>query len=239
MELRHEIFFIFNTTEKYLNLSLSRNTICELCSKWGICKIKAASAAADNGNHKNQFETTKGDKTVDRNGLRAEQQAQPDDHIQKILANNDGGLSHEGSSFNVSPIHPKSEDKQQKHRFIKLARIALFKSKRSPINVKRVEIIESNHIELDMMGSSNLPKNNLNASTDGDSYYNKYNNTCDADRSSHFELSNEQSNISPLMDSKVTTCTEMNGATDADQYENGMFFQKDNIKDNLMDVTVS
>lgn len=176
-------------------------------------------------NHNNQYETTKGDKTVNKTEFRIEQHAKIDDPIRQIPSTNNSSLSHEGRSSNVSPIYPKSEDKKEKHRFIKLARIALFKTKRSPIKVQRVEIIESSPIELNMMGSCNSTKKNLNGSTDGDSDYHKCNNSGEAGISSNFELTNEQSNISPLMDSKVTTCTDDNGTIDMDKFENGEVFK--------------
>merc|ERR1719245_1000523 len=98
----------------YFNNSF-RNTICELCSKWRICKKATTSSEANNINHNNQFETTKGDKTVDGREMIIEQQARKHKHVSMVLPNDNGSSSNEIRSNTSSPNYPKSEDKKHKH----------------------------------------------------------------------------------------------------------------------------
>ena len=200
-----------------------RNTICELCSKWRICKKTNTSAGANNINHNNQFETTKGDKTVDGREMIIEQQARKHKHVTMVLPNDNGSSSHENRSNTSSPNYPKCEDKKQKQRLIKLAKIACFKSKNSSVRVKRVEILESTHIEMNIISSCNSLKNNINGNTDNDDV-DTFHITKNFDveiNDRNFDNTDEHLNLSPLMDSRVTTCTLMSGTIDGEKLDKG------------------
>ena len=200
-----------------------RNTICELCSKWRICKKATTSAGANNINHNNQFETTKGDKTVDGREMIIEQQARKHKHVTMVLPNDNGSTSHEIKSNTLSPNYQKSEDKKQKQRLIKLAKIACFKSKNSSVRVKRVEILESTHIEMNIISSCNSLKNNINGNTDNDDV-DTFHITKNFDveiNDRNFENTDEHLNLSPVMDSRVTTCTLVSGIIDGEKLEKG------------------
>ena len=197
-----------------------RNTICELCSKWRICKKSSTSAGANNINHNNQFETTKGDKTVDEREMIIEQQARKHKHVTMVLPNDNGSSSHEIRSNTLSPNYPRSEDKKQK-RLIKLAKIACFKSKNSSVRVKRVEILESTHIEMNIISSCNSLKSNINGNTDNDDTFHITKNFDVEINDRNFENTDEHLNLSPLIDSRVTTCTLMSGIIDGEKLEKG------------------
>ena len=84
-----------------------------------------------------------------------------------------------------------------------------------------MEIIESTHIEMNIISSCNSLKNNLIGNSDDEADCDK-SITCDVDINKRNFDTTDSINISPLMDSRVTTSSLVNGSIAADKFDKGI-----------------
>ena len=75
---------------------------------------------------------------------------------------------------------------------------------------------------MNIISSCNSLKNNIIGNSDDEADCDK-NKTCDVDINSRNFDATDSINISPLMDSRVTTCSVVNGSITADKFDKGIF----------------
>ena len=79
---------------------------------------------------------------------------------------------------------------------------------------------------MNIISSCNSLKNNLVGNSDDEEADCDKSKTCDVDINSGNFDATDDINISPLMDSRVTTCTLVNGSITADKFDKGIFSNK-------------
>ena len=190
-----------------------RNTICELCSKWGFCKLQTSSDENLENNNQggNRVMTTR----VAENNFTV---AVP------LQSNSPSILSVENRSDRTSPVLQNPFEQKKKQRFLKLVNIPLFISRRSTFNVTTGRMGGESDIELNNVTAvKNLTNKSfvestdksLAASTDVDEYSRKGLNHDLGDNNRELRISNGLLNASPVqVSTKSLSCLNIDRRND-------------------------
>ena len=177
-----------------------RNTICELCSKWGLCKLQNEQNLQNNNQGVERVVSTR----VGENNLTV---------AVSLQNNSPSRLSVENSNDRSSPVLQTPFEQKTKQQFLKFTKIPLFISRQSTFNVRTGRIGGESDIELNNVTPfKNLtnksfvpsPEKSLVTSTDVDEYSREGLNHDLLDAYRELTISNGLINASPLKDPRTT-----------------------------------